>query len=254
MKPRKPDETDAHYIRRLEDQNRALQQRITAFDSWAERLNAAVTCLSCEGSIAFQAMAEKAGVRSHPSVMEAVKLFDMISHPQYRDGGEKLPEIKFPTFWDLDSPSAWTGDADMALNSPIADAIDYLDSLKFSGKRKQIEYTQELIGRLQKVLVGKVDGIKDAHGFRPKHLSIPSGSIANMDVETLRNVVESISWMALDLAQDMAFANEMLRRDLRAATYRRVCADLYRLAYYGPEIREETNIDIKVLGAESQPF
>lgn len=35
----------------------------------------------------------------------------------------------------------------------------------------------------------------------------------------------------LDLAQDMHFANHMLRRDLRAAVYRRVCSDLYALQW-----------------------
>lgn len=253
MKPRKPDETDEHYIRRLEDQNKELKRRNDSMSSWQERLNEAITALSCEGSLAFQAMAEKAGLRSHPSVTEAVKLFDMVSHPQYRSGEEKLPKIEFPTFWDLDSPTAWSGDADMALNAPIAETIEFLDSLKFSGNHKQAKFASELIGRLHQVLIGKVDGIKDARGFRPKHLAIPSGSIANMDKETLQKVVEAVSWMALDLAQDMAFANEALRRDLRAATYRRVCADLYRLAWFGPEIPEDSNFNIKIFGADA-PF
>jgi hypothetical protein len=59
--------------------------------------------------------------------------------------------------------------------------------------------------------------------------------------------------MALDLAQDMAMTNEMLRRDLRASAYRRIAGDLYRLAYADWERPEPSSFDIEVIGNEA-PF
>jgi hypothetical protein len=253
MKPRKEGETDAHYISRLESQNATLKQNYDGQKKWMAALNEAVTLLSTEASLAFQAMAEKAGVRSHPSVTATVELFDSISHPQWR-GEKKIPKIDFPRFWDLDGPRAWAGDADMQLNSPVAAAIEFLDHLKFSGQSGKWEIINEIKEGLHKVIRDGVEGVKDRHGFKPMRVTVPAGFYKEMDAEALRELLNTLGWMALDLAQDMQFANECLRRDLRAAVYRRVAADLYRLSWMDIDPKEETGIDIKVLGGEPAPF
>lgn len=252
MKPRKEGETDAAYIRRLEEQNKSLKQHNDKLTKWQQDLTEAVTILSTNASTAFQLMAEKAGVRSHPSVTAVVELFDVIAHPQWR-GEKKIPGLKFPQFWDLDGPTAQSGDADMILNAPIAEAIEFLEHLKFSKGEKQFQYINELMGKLHQVAIRGVEGVKERHGFKPKHFSIPSGHNKDLDADALRERLEAVSWMALDLAQDMAFANECLRRDLRAATYRRIGADLYRLAWCDAEPRD-SNFDIKIIGGEQDSF
>lgn len=254
MKQRQPKETDAHYIKRLEDRNRSLQQDNYRRSKWAAALNEAITALSTDASLAFQAMAEKAGVRSHPSVTSVVKLFDMISHPQWRSD-EPIPRINFPSFWDFDTPDAWSGDADMQLNSPIADAIDLIMALRFSAKKSAFDDINRVISGLERALQNGIQGLKDQRGFKPAKVSVPPpGHFRDMPEDSLRDLLSAVGWMALDLAQDMAFANECLRRDLRAATYRRICSDLYRLSQISMEVREDTKVDIKVLGAEQEKF
>lgn len=254
MKPRKPDESDEHYIKRLESANEGLRRDNKAMAKWASSLNEAITVLSTQGSLAFQALAEKARVRSHPSVTKVVELFDLISHPQWRNQDQRLPEIEFPEEWDFDQPGAWSGDADMSFNAPIAKAIEYLTSRRFRASNKERDWEVEIIAGLEKVLRERVEGIKDGCGFIARTVTIPSAEhYRKMDRDQLAELVSALGWMALDLAQDMAFANEMLRRDLRAATYRRVAADLYRLAFL------ETNeppgqFNVKVLGGEAAPF
>ena len=254
MKPRGADETDQHYISRLESANAGLRQENAGIKKWAGALNEAVTALSCDASLAFQAMAEKARVRGHPSITAVVELFDTIAHPQWR-GDKVIPRIKFPTDWEFDDPREWSGDADMGLNSPIADAIELLSHLRFKVSGSGLlEGIDDVIGGLERALQRGVDGVKDKHGFTPRRFSPATGHLKDMSAGQLRDLAGTIGWLCLDLAQDLNFANEMLRRDLRAATYRRVCADLYRLSGLDHEIREETNFDIKILGAEEAPF
>lgn len=255
MKPRKNTETDAHYIKRLEDANVSLQQENARIKKWASDLNEAVTVLSCEASLAFQAMAEKAGIRSHPSVTEAVQLFDSIAFPQWR-GEKKIPKVAFPQFWDLDSPRAWSGDADMQLNSPIASAIEFLQSHRWGGGEALIREIDRICDGLHRLTIRGVQGLKDGHGFKPLRTApISKTHYRDMSAEELRNLVNAATWMALDLAQDMSYANEMLRRDLRAACYRRVCGDLYRLSQlgFGDGGRDE-RFDIYIAGGTQEPF
>ena len=169
----------------------------------------------------FQAMAEKAGVRSHPSITRAVELFDKIAHPQWQS--DSPPKIDWPDDWDIDPPDSWSGDADAALNSPIADAIEYLS-------HEGSDMAQTIAARLHSTVEGVVSEIKDKAGFRPRTVNIPHRDAWETDPAAARDAVHGMSWAALDLAQDMHFANFMLRRDLRAAVYRRVCSDLYALA------------------------
>lgn len=253
MKPRKNGESDADYIKRLEAANDGLRQENAGLKDWGTRLNDATTTLSTEGSLVFQAMAEKAGVRSHPSVTEAVRLFDYISHPQWRQNGER-PTVNWPDDWNFDAPGDQSGDADMTLNSPIADAIEYIDASTRYVPRKMLEAGQRIAEKLQLALRGRVEWFKDSAGFRPIHIA-PRVQAHYRDASTdeLREIVSAMGWMALDLAQDMAFANEMLRRDLRASTYRRVCADLYRLSQYGFD-QPPGKFDIKILGGLQETF
>lgn len=248
MKPRKPDESDAHYIKRLEDANKELRAHNKRLTEWGDRINEAITVLACEGSLAFQAMAERAGVRSHQSVTEVVRLFDYISHPQWRSREEKPEKIKFPEDWELDAPGTWSGDADMQLNAPIAEAIEILEHLKFSGQH--FDAIRRITDLLHKAVHSRVDGIKEAAGFKPKHLSPPMKHIKDMPHDELVALCDALGWMALDLAQDMDFAGMMLRRDLRAASYRRIHADLYRLSQFAVEPQHDGGINIKVFGAE----
>lgn len=260
MKPRQEGETAEHYIKRLEDANASLRAQEASTKAWMGRLNDAITTLSTEASTAFQAMAEKAGVRSHPSVTAAVALFDQIAFPQWSpssNGGEQvaLPKIEFPTEWNLDDQQAWSGDADMALNAPIAEVIEILQQLGDKLKKDQRERLAVVVTQLDKLLTSRINGIKEAAGFQPKHLApLPPKHFREMSADELRDLVSAMGWMALDLAQDMHFANHMLRRDLRAATYRRVCADLYTLSQTAIEPEGEKTIDIKVIGGEQIPF
>jgi hypothetical protein len=248
MKPRKPSESDADYIARLEAANDGLRARNRELAAWCGRINEAVTTLSTEGSLAFQAMAEKAGVRAHPSVSAAVRLFDAISHPQW-NANKEVPSIDWPDDWEMDGPDVWAGDADMSLNAPIAKAIELLDHMIFHVSGKYVEPIREAQAALQDALAKGVDGVKERAGFKPVTIAPPTEHYRDLDAEQLREMVSGMGWMALDLAQDMHFANFMLRRDLRATTYRRVCSDLYRLSnfYHGGD---PGPIDIKVLGGE----
>lgn len=255
MKSRKPDELDGQYIKRLEDCNASLQSENTNLKKRVGALNAATTELACNGSLAFQAMAEKAGVRGHPSVSEAVELFDKISHPQWHRDGHIFPKISFPENWDLEDCERWSGDADMLMNSPIADTIEFLEHLKFNLKPNLIKPLGEIIHKLQAALMNGIQGVKSQHGFSPLHMRpIRPGHIKDLGEEDLRDLMSAMGWMALDLAQDMGWANEVLRRDLRAATYRRVCGDLYAMSQFAMEIPEKSNFDIKVFGGENEPF
>lgn len=254
MKPRKEGETDANYIARLESRNDGLHRRNNELSAWANDINQAVTALACEASLVFQAMAEKARVRSHPSVTKAVEMFDSISHPQWTKGVKKFPIEEWPTDWDFDPPSAQSGDADMQLNAPIATAIDYLEGRKFNCSAKEWEHVSQIIADLHAATQSRVDGIKEVAGFQVRHkIKGAQKHPKEMNREELLSLVTDMGWMALDLAQDMSATNEMLRRDLRASAYRRIQSDLYTLAYLEWERPEPRNIDVKVIGDEA-PF
>lgn len=231
----------------------SLQQENARIKKWAQRATEATTMLATEAATAFQAMAEKAGVRNHPSVTATVQLFDAIMHPQWHNEDHEFPKVEFPADWNFDPPEpAWSGDADMSLNSPIADAVEFLESLKFGGKPK-IEHVFEIMEKLHRVGHRGVEGVKKGAGFKPLHFGpLPAKHYRDMDADELRQMLETASWMALDLAQDMGFANEVLRRDLRASTYRRVCSDLYRMSQWTMEPHEDAVIDIKVMGGEQR--
>lgn len=253
MKPRKPNESDADYIKRLEARNAGLAAHNKSLTKWAEDINQAVTVLSSDGSLVFQAMAEKARVRSHPSVTKAVEMFDSISHPQWMKEAKRFPIDEWPTDWDFDSPGAQSGDADMQLNAPIAAAIEYLEGQRFNVNAKQWEYISKIISDLHLAVQKHVEGIKGTVGFKPRRVERASKRPEDMEKDELVSLIRDMGWMALDLAQDMAFTNEMLRRDLRASAYRRIAADLYQLAYADWERPEPTGFDIKVMGDEC-PF
>lgn len=250
MKARKSNETDAQYIARLEQQNASLKQHNGQLSTWAGRVNESVTRLATEGSLVFQAMAEKAGVRGHPSVTQAVRLFDMLAHPQWQK--ESPPAVEWPTDWTFEgSGDQWSGDADMQLNAPIATAIEELEHLKFAAP-KQMQRIDGVMELLHKALEAKRDDVKAAVGFKPRVCSPPPpGHYRDMSADQLRDLVETMAYMALDLAQDMHFANHMLRRDLRASTYRRVCADLYALSWLDTKDADpDVRFQVKVFGGE----
>lgn len=226
------------YIKRIEARSEQMKANYKASNKYAGRINEAICRLATEGSLAFQAMAEKAGVRGHPSVTRAVKLFDSLVGLQW--GLDEVPKIEWPEDWDFDGKDEqWAGDADMHLNSPIAELIEMFQHTRFNVSPEAGAAIRKAIDRAEKAMREHIDGIKANHGFRTKTVS-------------LANPPHGVGWALLDLAQDMAFANEMLRRDLRASVYRRVCSDLYALSNCefgdGPG-----KIDIKVLGAE-EPF
>lgn len=253
MKPRKDNETDAEYIARLESANLSLRQHNASLTKWTKDINRAVTILASDGSLVFQAMAEKARVRSHPSVTKAVEMFDSIMHPQWVKETKRFPISEWPADWDFDPPGAQSGDADMQLNAPIAAVIEYLEGKRFSTNSKEWEYICELVTALHNATQRHVEGIKETIGFKPRRVEAARIRPEEMDKEELVAFVRDMGWMALDLAQDMEATNQMLRRDLRASAYRRIGADLYRLAYADWEREEPTGIDIKVIGDEA-PF
>jgi hypothetical protein len=245
------EELRALYARLLESRN-GLQRNNAALTKWLSNINQSVTVLSCEGSLAFQAMAEKAGVRGHPSVSEAVRLFDAIAHPQWGDGKD-APSFEWPSDWDFDKADEWSGDADMSLNSPLATAIEFIGDIRSYLPDWARERGEEVCAAAQSALIGQIDETKMRAGFTPKRAHIPAQThYRSMDRDQLIDLLGSVSWAALDLAQDMHFANNMLRRDLRAAAYRRICSDLYALCDMSMEPRCGS-IDIKVMGG-GMPF
>lgn len=240
MKPRKPNESDASYIKRLEASNAELKK----IGKWAERVSRSVRWLSCDASVAFQAMAEKAGVRSHSSVTAVVEAFDLIAHPQWQKDDAKLPDMAFPTDWDLDPAEAWSGDADMELNAGIKMALEYLDARCFARGVSEDERKRviEIMDALEAPLAGIVEKALPARAER-QPVVIPDDATR----EDLASVINDMSWRALDLAQDMSSTNEMLRRDLRAAAYRAICRDLYDMSRLNvPD--HNPNFDVKVIG------
>jgi hypothetical protein len=248
MKPRKPSESDADYIKRLETANAGLREDNKAQSKYARKISKAVTWLACDASLAFQAMAEKAGVRSHPSVTAVVKAFDTIAHPQWTPDNAEIGDLAFPQDWDLDPPNAWSGDADMELNSGIAAALEYIAGRRFNCKEAEFKHLCEIADKLEKPLQGIIDKIMPERAER-KPVEIPDEATR----DDLANTINELSWRALDLAQDMAATNEMLRRDLRAASYRRICGELYELSnLHVPE--RNPRFDLKVIGGEAIPF
>ena len=243
MKPRKPNETDADYIKRLEACNSDLRHR----GKWADKTGRALTWLATDASLAFQAMAEKAGVRSHPSVTAVVKAFDTIAHPQWTDDNAEIGDLTFPTDWDFDPPDAWSGDADMELNAGIKLALDYLESRRFAAKEDEFKHICHIMEMIERPLQGIVEKAMPARADRKK-IEIPEDATR----DDLANIINDVSWRALGLAQDMAFANEALRRDLRAAAYRGVCGDLYEMSNLHVPIHDP-RFDVKVMG-DQIPF
>lgn len=244
MKPRKPDESDAHYISRLEASNNEMRK----LGNWAKRVGRAVTWLACDANLAFQAMAEKAGVRSHPSVTAVVKAFDTIAHPEWAPENADVGDLTFPTDWDLDPPNAWSGDADMELNAGIAKALEYIAGRRFNCNEAEFKYLGEIAEALEKPLQGVIDKTMPERAER-QPIDIPD----NASRDDLANVINELSWRALDLGQDMAATNEILRRDLRAASYRRVCGELYEMSNLHVPVRDP-HFDVKMIGGEAIPF
>lgn len=234
MKPRRPDESAENYIKRLEASNRDLRR----VEKHAMRLNDALSRLGTEGSLVFQAMAEKAGVREHPSVTQAVKFFDSLVGLQW-ENGEPIPAIEWPDDWDFESEDQWAGDADMLLHAPLQELSEMLEAFSWKLPDKYSTPLREASAKIDRLMRSRIDQIKEDNGFVPRVL-------------TINQAPDHIGWALLDLAQDMHFANFMLRRDLRASVYRRVCADLYALA--NAEFADEPpQIDIKIFGSEA-PF
>lgn len=247
MKERKPSETDADYIKRLETANAGLRRNNAELTKWSKAVARAVTWLSYDASLAFQAMAEKAGVREHPSVTKVVAAFDTIAHPQWTPDNAEIGDLTFPTDWDLDGPGAWAGDADMELNAGIKMALDYFEGRKFQCRADEWEHICTIMEAIERPLQGVVEKVLPARADR-KPIEVPEDA----DRDQLAAAFNEVSWRALDLAQDMASTNEMLRRDLRAAAYRAVCRDLYELSQlHVPE--RNPKFDVKVFG-DVAPF
>lgn len=231
------------YIGRLKASRDQMQANNKALTKWLGRLNDGIASLSSDASLAFQAMAEKAGVRGHPSVTAVVSLFDKLVRLQW-ERRDDVPRIQFPDDWNFDDEAddGWSGDADMQLNAPIADLLDIIEHQRFNSKVSPaaFEALSSAVVRVQRAMKTHIDGIKSNHGFVAKTVDV-------------RDAPHGMGWALLDLAQDMHFANNMLRRDLRAAVYRRVCSDLYALSH-AEHAEGPTSFDIKVLGGEGQPF
>lgn len=230
MKPRKPNESDESYINRLEDRNKDMEVR----GKWANKVGRAVTWLAVDASLAFQAMAEKAGVRSHPSVIATVKAFDTIAHPQWTADSAEIGDLSFPTNWDLDPPDAWVGDADMELNSGIAMALEYFNSRRFNCKGAEFKHLCEIAEKLEGPLQGIVQKALPARRER-KPIEIPEGATR----DDLARAINEISWLAFEVAEDLDMTNALLRRDLRAASYRHAARQLWEISRISVRLENE---------------
>lgn len=224
------------YIKRVETSRDAVRAHNKEVTKFANRVNEALTRLASEASVAFQAMAEKAGVRAHPSVTAAVQLFDGLMHQQWKDNSP--PKVEWPTDWDFDAEDDWSGDADMQLNAPIAALIELLDPMSLHRLPEgQWRAIADAVDRVEAAMRTHIQGLKTLHGFQKFTVNV-------------KDAPRGIGMALLDLAQDMDFANTMLRRDLRAATYRRVRSDLYALSRCEFE-EEPSTVDIYLVGGEN---
>ena len=226
------EQSEKEYQRLLASRNQ-MKANNDYLSKFSSRVNEAVTALAIEASVAFQAMAEKAGVRNHPSVSAAVAAFDGLMHQQWKN--KERP--KFPTDWNFDPTpemNEGAGDADMMLNSKLEAVFEKTppwESEKLT--RSEIEsFFREAEKTLREIRV--------AAGFRPTVVSVPTSQI------------REIGMVLLDAAQQMEFARKMLRRDLRAAQYRQISEELYRLVWW-QEDEEKSKIDITVFG-DVEPF
>lgn len=248
------DDLKAAYRRLLISRN-GLKERNGQLAKWATAISTAITHLATEGSLVFQAMAEKAGVRAHPSVSAVVSLFDKIAYPQWHNEDQIFPKIEWPAEWSFECEEQWSGDADMLLNEPLHEAVMWLTE-----RTANLSHADrfKIANLIEKAIAKKIEGVKAAAGFRPRQIAPVTGKpLGLMSKEELIKQFEAMSWLALDLAQDMHFANVVLRRDLRAATYRRVSNDLYRLSSWAFEMDHPTEggvFGVKVFGREEVPL
>lgn len=228
------------YIKRVETSRDAVRENNKEITKFANKVNEALTRLSSEASVVFQAMAEKAGVRGHPSVTQAVQLFDGLMYVQWQD--KKPTGVDWPKDWDFDDKDDWSGDADMQLNAPIAALIELLDPISLHRLPEgQWRAICDAVDRVEAAMRAHIQGIKSLHGFTKMTVNV-------------KDAPRGIGMALLDLAQDMDFANTMLRRDLRAAVYRRVRSDLYALSRCDIEDAEPSNVDIYLVGGSNPAF
>jgi hypothetical protein len=229
-----PEEAEKTY-RRLLDSRNNIKAHNDSLSKWANRVGNSVTWLAVEASTAFQAMAEKASVRNHPSVVAAVKAFDQIACPQWQ--GDARPE--FPTDWSFEAQpnmNDGAGDADMVLNSRLANIFERTPPWEdFTLTKSEVEnFFREAFSALRE--------IKRAAGARSFKLAVENGPQRS-----------ALAWAAVDLAQDMEMTRNMLRRDLRAAAYFRIEQDLYALSRMGDGDNQDRQIEVNIFG-DVTPF
>ena len=212
---------------------------------FAARLNDVVTWLSTSAAVAFEAMAEKAGVSSHEDVQTFVKAFGECCYSQWSDGG-KLPKIQLPYSFDIDEDlEKYSGDAGMKHSAKISELMNYLKSLYWDKNKELSNNSIQWRAALFDLTDGIVSGLKSKRSA-PHEMEMP---LLKDHCEHCRDM----SWMALDLAEDMTTTMEMLRGDLRAASYRRISRDLYKLSCPPDNIQDarKSKFQVKVIGEPS---
>lgn len=192
-------------------------------------------------ALVIAALAERAGVKNAPAVQVAIKTCDAISHPQWNEV-PNVPEFPEVMGIEADVDQSEYGDSEMEMDAAVANAAGPLRDPFFLTDAPREKVTQAVTQYMEAVgsylRRAHIDVAKDAAGFEPKQIVIPTGDQS------------AFGWAALDLAQDMHFARTMLRRDLRDLAYARIAGDLYRLANM-QFCEEPQKIDIKVMGKSS---
>ena len=251
--PKKSNLSDENFLSLSdEDKLRAYKAVKASRDSYkhidkvADRINSNTTWLATHGSLMFQSMAEKAGVSSNPSVIDMANQFSNCAYAQWP---KEIPQkISLPLDFKIDEDvEKYRGDADMQFSAPITNLIQYLDRLMFSAKDDSLsKKAYEWKCALEEVSDGILSGYKDKVGIDVKPQK-------HHPMDSHCEVCKDMSYMALDIAQDMRAAMEMLRGDLRAASYRRICSNLYKMAFPPDNIDElrNSNIQVKVVGEPS---
>ncbi len=254
FKPINPDEVSHDELkvayRNLLQSRNGLKSRNSELSKWLQAVTANINHVLPHASLVIQRLAELSGVREHEAVQATLGYLDETSHPQWQKGAAKPAPI-WPDRVPISSEKG--GDAEMLLGASVAKALEPF-ACGFIYTEIPKEYVRaavrELTEAVQSALRKGVEGHKDAAGFKVKSLKIPGGKHPDdMSREELKSLVHGMGYAALDLAQDMNFAQDMLRLDLRAAVYRRVAADLYQLSNV-PYSDEPKTIGVKVLGDE----
>lgn len=219
MKPRKPGETDEHYIRRLEDANKELRRQNREINERnAIYVDRARPAASFAGAV-LNAAAEACGMLEDERVQSAREVLDALAGlPWSKD--IPLPEV-FPQFATPD-PERHAGDCEMMVKSTLAALGDELHpvdvwSLTDGLPEKRAGRLRAMLWELWQMAQANVQQQARAAATLPTREPPKPPKIKTL--AQAREVLADV-WMAVgNTLSDLEMSRSILRLDLRAAMY-----------------------------------